>query len=182
MIRNRLGKTFHFGAILVGYVLLLFSLWITLECGYSLVNTFTKTMDYSLVSFVSFVALFVAGAVLASTSDGIIIDALNNKVKVYTSIFGLGLGGWSDLNMYPCLCVFGYETLWAVKDNDPSKPAYKKKYDLCLMSAKHYRRILVKNFKEKEDAIAYAQKLESLLSKDFVKYNPGKLKHVKYNS
>lgn len=186
MIRNRLGATFPLGAIIFGYLLILIALLIAIVSGYSLVDLFTGTLQFSSGTFVACLVLFLVGIALAWTHDGVFIDVVNQRVKVYTAILGIGLGEWKDLDKYPYLCILPY------KKNKPMllpaifilfEPAGPDiVHDVYLVSANHYYRIMIKTFKEKERAIQYAKNIEAKIFKDFVKYNPGKLTHVKYIS
>ena len=192
MIHNRLGPTFPGGSIVIGYILIIFALYVSIWMpGLSLLSTcFLGTYEVGELGGLAFLksaagALIpmLLGGLMVFTQDGIQIDPIRKRLKNYTSVFGIAFGKWEQLKTYPYLIVLRSKQKLVVRGGPmntmevSSRDAYK--YDLFLASRNHLKRVMVGSYPGKDRAYTYGEGLAGQLGIQLVRYNPGKIHHTR---
>lgn len=123
------------------------------------------------------------GCIPAFLREGIIVSPPLNQVKSYWGVFGLKFGKWQSLSKYKYLVILRSQTKYSstggVRVPLPEMSRTEVSYDLYIMSANHLKRIMLTTFTDQKDALEMARDLSEDLSLEFVKYNPGKIVHLK---
>ncbi|MEO0468202.1 MAG: hypothetical protein AAF206_01175 [Bacteroidota bacterium] len=138
------------------------------------------------------IGLSLVGSFLLFNAAGTEIDPEGQRIRVYQRFFGFPFGKWEPLTKYPDVLVL---TAKASKDKItlatvvevifiltasliPSwvQPEFRKEYEVCFANHNHFQQIFVKKFREKDQALRFAEVLASQTGTELVMYNPGKKK------
>ncbi len=120
------------------------------------------------------VVFCVVGLGLSFTRFGVLIDKENNKLKEYTSVFWIKLGGWKTLNHYPYITVLEITEKQTMYSN--SNVAHSNKnlvFRITLLNENHYSKIVLKQLKDKELAHKEAENIAKVINVEKVIYSPG---------
>lgn len=135
-IDNITGKSFPQAAINGGYVFILFS------------PVFIK--DSPLIS----AALFFGGLLLSFTVTGSRIDLKNKRFKEYTRYFWVKIGSWTSLENFPFITLItsreASEAFSFKKDDSENDELV---YGIYLLNRERSQKVLLKKFKDKNQAI-----------------------------
>jgi len=114
------------------------------------------------------------GLRMATTRNGIKLDAIQGKYKVYTAyLFFIKIGKWQSLDNYPHLSVLGTQagektTSWGGNENTLTE----RVWDLMLLTPNHRGKLFVKRFQDEAAAWDQADILARALKKECTTYNP----------
>lgn len=135
-IDNSTGKSFPQAAINGGYVFILFS------------PVFIK--DSPLIS----AALFFGGILLSFSVSGTRIDLKKKRFKEYTRYFWIKFGSWIALENFPFITLITSreesEAFSFKKDNSENDELV---YGIYLLNRERSQKVLLKKFKDKDQAI-----------------------------
>lgn len=155
IIKNSLGKAFTAPAVFGGYLFLALGV--------------IAALTGSLIGL----GIALLGAFIVFTSNGVIIDVSNKKIKTYTSYFGIKTGAWKALSDFPFVCIFkSNKSYTALSRANVAMTDKITSYDVFLLTEKHREKYLIKNVPTEESAIQYAKQIASILGIELVKYNP----------
>ena len=150
------GKFFPKPVVLLGYVGVLFG-------AFSLMESWVVGLIYITVSvFLSF------------NTGTLEIDVENQRLRNYPFLFGLKLGSWRTIKEYTEIAVlrstlsektFGGRTSVSVTTTDVV-------FDICIMDSSHRKKLVIKQFDDKEMAQMELLKLAESLQLTPTKYNP----------
>lgn len=145
-IDNKTGKSFPQAAINGGYIFILFSP--------------VFVMDSPLIG----VALFFVGLLVSFTVSGVRIDLKNKKFKEYTRYYWIKIGNWISLKQYPFITMMNIREsseAFSFSKNDTSLDNIL--YGIYLLDNKQTNKILIKKFKDKDEAILELSELAGKL-------------------
>lgn len=143
------------------------------------VNKAHFPVDTYLAIFLMVIPFFI-GIIVLFTHDYVQIDLNQNKVRACYSFLGIRMGDWKKLDHYPYLFILTENTSFFNWDRIKAlfRPADTLVYDLYLGSADHLRKIRIFSTKDQQELQAHIKKLEKVLEKSYVKYNPGRRDHL----
>jgi hypothetical protein len=150
------GKFFPKPMVLLGYIGIVFGV-------FSLLESWMVGSIYILLS-----------VMLSFNTGSLEIDVENKRLRNYPFLFGLKLGSWSSIKEYTEMAVlrktiseqtFGGRTSVSVTTKDVV-------YDICIMDSTHRKKLVIKQFDEKELAQKELLKLSELLELKPTRYNP----------
>ena len=155
IIDNNHGQSFSTGLVFGGYILVIFG--IIFLVGNPLIG----------------VATFLLGGYIVFTRTGIMINPQTKQYKDYTQYFGIKTGEWKDLSKYSDLSVLKTRMLTSSfsRSNRPLNEV-NHYYNIYLLSKSHRKKLLFRRFEIKEEAMAEANKMAKLLSKELKAYHP----------
>ena len=150
------GKFFPKPLVLLGYVGILFGL-------FSLIESWVIGLVYISIS------------VMLSFNTGTLeIDVEKRRRRNFPFLFGLKLGSWSSIKEYTEIAVlrstlsektFGGRTSVSVTTTDVV-------FDICIMNSSHRKKLVIKQFDDKELAQNELSQLAKSLQLTATKYNP----------
>lgn len=108
-----------------------------------------------------------------SSSYGVQIDISSQRLREYTSMYGIKKGNWKPLNNLPYITVIKSKSGMKTYSRSNRSTSYiEDMYEVCLLSENHRQKVPVKKFDTIEDAKSYSQDLAKELNKNIVVYKP----------
>jgi hypothetical protein len=119
------------------------------------------------------IGIALAGSFIWSGSYGIQIDVEQNKFREYASMFGIKYGEWKSLEKTPFISVVkGRSGMTVYSRSNRSTSVIDNRFEVCLLNSSHRTRVVIQKFKDKSQAMEYANEIASKLNKSVVQYNP----------
>ena len=155
IIVNKTNTYFPKALVYIGYAMI----------AYGLILIFLKTFIGAL--------LIIIGVYLGLSFDGIQIDTKKREFKKYSSFFGLKKGIWKSYINFPFLTILTVtEKETGYSRGQVEFTSKKKVYRICLLNKTHREKIILKNLKNKDQAINYASEMVERLEVEQTIYNP----------
>lgn len=159
------GKAFQPLAIFFSALLVLFGIVL-----------FSTKLDVA--TFIVLVVLVVVFIYLAFTISGVELNSNLNEYRVYTKSFFRKRGKWKSLIKYQNITLlssnksssmhYGYVTGMSSSEKF-------KSFDVFLLNDNHYKKILLKSFREKAQAEKLILELKDELNLNYVVYSPKRI-------
>jgi hypothetical protein len=142
-IDNITGKSFPQPAINGGYVFILFSP----------VFVYMKSPEIGLV-------LFLLGLLVSFSVTGVRVDIEKKQFKEYTRYFWIKFGSWKNLTEYPFITIITeQESSIAFSFKNDDSDMNEAVYGIYLVNASKTHKIMLKKFKDKDEAMLELPKL-----------------------
>lgn len=116
-----------------------------------------------------------AGVLLSFGKNQLEIKPEEQLYRSCTSLFGLRRGKWQSFETYPYLAIIKKRISMVANSrmaNQPIKTAEDDYYDLILLNENHRKKILLRRFKNSNEAQGEAEYLSKQLARPVVKYAP----------
>ena len=152
-IKNKLGFSFAKSIIIIGSILLIFSVFLLV------------------VNSIVGIILMLLGGFICTSNYGVQIDLTKGKIREYGSLFFIKSGKWIDLDQLKIVAILpktsGNQIYFA---SNQSFALTEKSYDVCLFSKNIRNKIVINTFDRKDLAENYAKKIRETLNLEFVNY------------
>lgn len=135
-----------------------------------------------LAGIIAFIALFMfpLGLVLTlicilalSYSGGVEIDPTHRRLREYGGVLGIRNGSWKPLDPFTQITVLKVQRSGVQHGRSGSgTDVTEQNFDVCLLTADHRRKLLLRACDEREEAFRTARSLAEQLSMDLVAYAP----------
>ena len=155
MINNRLGFSFPIILVVGG--------------GLLTIAGIISSIENPLIG----VPLIIVGIFFWSSSYGFQIDGSQEQFREYGSMFGIKKGKWYPLEYVPYISVLKSRIGMRIYSaSSYSTTKMDDSYQVCLLNKTHRKKVVVKEFENREQAIRYAEKISSQFNKPVVTYSP----------
>ena len=128
----------------------------------------------SFESVITAVIIILVGVFLGFSKAILEIEPKSKRLRNYPFLMGLKLGSWSSYKEYNYVSILRRNVSETTFGGRTNKSVTTKDifFDICLLNDNHRKKLTVKRFKSKEEALNEIERLSTDLGLDVVTYNP----------
>ena len=154
-INNNHGTIFPPAMVFAGYIILVFSV-------------------FTLMSHWVFGLLLMLFSIFICFSfSGIDINIIEKKYRVYEKFLGIKSGKWLALDKFLYLTVLHNREVYEMHSMPNVTTSESKHFfDVYMLDKTHREKLLIKRFKDANNALSYAKNLSTMLNIELTTYNP----------
>lgn len=129
---------------------------------------------YTFTVGAGFIVLALFGGLLSFTHFGVLINTNDKTYKQYTSVYWVKFGKWKSIDEYPYLTILEVTEKRVTRSLSNSGFATRNMvFRVTLLNHNHYKKLLLKQLKDRDKAHELAEELARGLEIEKVIYSPG---------